>query len=404
MKVLKSSVKLSLLAVIVAVLISHNLYAASAASGGRMGGSSFSSGSSPSSRRHDYHHHHSSSVYGLYDSHPRFSMNANQGNGSKSAAGAYVMLTIFMGAASYLVYLNFVEGGTSILQIQFTAKPLKLVIVFALFLCFMYVSYASSSSGAMGSNYDSGEGSESAIVCDVEPIILILLWVSFGVVTGVTLLHCIFKGGDTFLMLQPSGISSGSDLWEYWIYTSKVSSPFIQVGLSAKARSLQRELTEIATTTDTSTANGWQLILEETTSSLLRHPDYYLYGYSFVTRCWTIGGAEQHFKRLSKEERQKFDVESLVNINNFKRTRAVAPKADKVNKDCIVVTVLVAVQGAHNLPTIRTTDDVKEALQSLGEICSSKTKGVEILWTPQDETDSLSVEELLENYPQLRRI
>ncbi|WRX19773.1 Protein of unknown function DUF1517 - like 1 [Theobroma cacao] len=294
MKVLKSSVKLSLLAVIVAVLISHNLYAASAASGGRMGGSSFSSGSSPSSRRHDYHHHHSSSVYGLYDSHPRFSMNANQGNGSKSAAGAYVMLTIFMGAASYLVYLNFVEGGTSILQIQ--------------------------------------------------------------------------------------------------------------VGLSAKARSLQRELTEIATTTDTSTANGWQLILEETTSSLLRHPDYYLYGYSFVTRCWTIGGAEQHFKRLSKEERQKFDVESLVNINNFKRTRAVAPKADKVNKDCIVVTVLVAVQGAHNLPTIRTTDDVKEALQSLGEICSSKTKGVEILWTPQDETDSLSVEELLENYPQLRRI
>lgn len=127
MKVLKSSVKLSLLAVIVAVLISHNLYAASSASGGRMGGSSFSSGSSPSSRRHDYHHHHSSSVYGLYDSHPRFSMNANQGNGSKSAAGAYVMLTIFMGAASYLVYLNFVEGGTSILQIQVRLHFLALV-------------------------------------------------------------------------------------------------------------------------------------------------------------------------------------------------------------------------------------------------------------------------------------
>ena len=34
----------------------------------------------------------------------------------------------------------------------------------------------------------------------------------------------------------------------------------------------------------------------------------------------------------------------------------------------------MAAQGAHNLPTIKTTDNVKEALQSLAEISSSRTK------------------------------
>ncbi|XP_022761071.1 uncharacterized protein LOC111307328 [Durio zibethinus] len=292
MMALKSFPKLSILTVIVALVLSHNLYEASgsAASGGRMGGSSFSSERSPSSSRHHHHYyHHSSGVYS-YNSQPSFSGNANQENGY-SAAVAFLIVTIFVGAASLLVNH---EGRISILQIQ--------------------------------------------------------------------------------------------------------------VGLSAKAHSLQRELTEIALTTDTSTANGWNIVLEETISSLLHHQNCYIYSYSSVTRHWTIGGAEWHFKRLSKEEREKFDVQSLVNINNTKRQRAVVPKADKVNKDCIVVTVLVAAQGAHSLPTIWTTDDMKEALQSMAEICSSKLKAVEVLWSPQDETDSLSVEELLENYPQLRRL
>lgn len=38
------------------------------------------------------------------------------------------------------------------------------------------------------------------------------------------------------------------------------------------------------------------------------------------------------------------------------------------------VTVLVAAQGAHKLPTINTTDNVKEALQYLADISSSKIK------------------------------
>ncbi|KAG4210202.1 hypothetical protein ERO13_A02G032000v2 [Gossypium hirsutum] len=265
-----------------------------------MGGSSFSSESPPSHRNDDDYHHydhhdlHHRHHHHYHHSQPGFPRSVDQESGPASAAVSYLILTIFMGVASVIVYSSTVQNRTSILQVQ--------------------------------------------------------------------------------------------------------------VGLSAKARSLQKELTEIASTTDTSTAKGWNIILEETVSSLLHHPHCYLHGYSSVTHHWTIGSAEQQFQRLSKEERLKFDVETLVNVNNIKRQRAVVLNGDKGDKDRIVVTVLVAAQGAHKLPTINTTDNVKEALQYLADISSSKIKGVEVLWSPQDETDSLSVEELLENYPQMRRI
>ncbi|XVF63117.1 hypothetical protein PTKIN_Ptkin09bG0063100 [Pterospermum kingtungense] len=282
---------LSILAVIVALLLSHNLYAASAASGGRMGGSSFSSSSksktsSSSSAYRNRHYHH----YYSHRSQPSSSRNCNQENDSIS----YLTTMICVGTVVFLVYLGGREKRVSVLQVQ--------------------------------------------------------------------------------------------------------------VGVSAKAHSLQRKLTEIALTTDSSNANGWNFILKETISSLLRHPKYYLYGYSSVKHYRTAEDAERCFKQLSQDEQLKFEVESLVNINNNKRQREIVPKADKVNKDCIVVTVLVAAQGTHNLPTIRTIEDVEKALQSLTKIYSSQIKAVEVLWSPQDETDSLSVEELLENYPELQKI
>ncbi|RVW74026.1 hypothetical protein CK203_055862 [Vitis vinifera] len=66
------------------------------------------------------------------------------------------------------------------------------------------------------------------------------------------------------------------------------------------------------------------------------------------------------------------------------------------------ITILVAAEGVHKLPTINGSGDLKEALQKLGSIPSSRTLAVEVLWTPQNENDTLSERELLEDYPLLR--
>lgn len=96
------------------------------------------------------------------------------------------------------------------------------------------------------------------------------------------------------------------------------------------------------------------------------------------------------------------------------------------------ITILVAAEGVHKLPVINSSADLKEALQKLGSIPSNKTlvlkisinvllmvllkdaaipndsqlficlQAVEVLWTPQNENDTLSQRELLEDYPLLR--
>ncbi|XP_021606560.1 uncharacterized protein LOC110610792 isoform X2 [Manihot esculenta] len=115
----------------------------------------------------------------------------------------------------------------------------------------------------------------------------------------------------------------------------------VQVGLTGKAPSLQKELNEIAETTDTGSPNGWQFILTETTLALLRHSAHFISGYSSVKQEWGVENVEKGFRELSSEERGKMDVESLVNVNNVKMQRPVSRKASKHHKDYIVPLQLI---------------------------------------------------------------
>ncbi|MQL41638.1 DUF1517 domain-containing protein, partial [Escherichia coli] len=77
-------------------------------------------------------------------------------------------------------------------------------------------------------------------------------------------------------------------------------------------------------------------------------------------------------------------------------------RSNGFSNEYIVITILVAAEGQHKLPTINGSGDLKEALQKLGTIPSYKLLAVEVLWTPQNENDTLSERELLEDYPLLR--
>ncbi|XWS57651.1 hypothetical protein CRYUN_Cryun09bG0191700 [Craigia yunnanensis] len=176
----------------------------------------------------------------------------------------------------------------------------------------------------------------------------------------------------------------------------------LQVGLLGMGRSLQRDLNRIAEVADTSTSEGLSFVLTETTLALLRHPDYCISGYSSVDAKRSIDDGEKRFNQLSIEERGKFDEETLVNVNNIKRQSTASQKASGFSNEYIVITILVAAEGLHKLPPINGSGDLKEALQKLASISTSKILAVEVLWTPQNENDTLSEQELLEDYPLLR--
>ncbi|KAF2284196.1 hypothetical protein GH714_019875 [Hevea brasiliensis] len=106
---------------------------------------------------------------------------------------------------------------------------------------------------------------------------------------------------------------------------------------------------------------------------------------------WSDDDLIERFNQLSRQERAKFNIELLRNFNN-------------VDLHYTVVTILMAIKSVPKVPAIRSTNDVKEILQCLKTIDNCKILALEVLWTPQDENDTLSEQELLTNYPSLRSI
>jgi uncharacterized membrane protein len=206
-----------------------------------------------------------------------------------------------------------------------------------------------------------------------------------------------------------------TDGYGYNSISPNVSVSKLQVGLLSEARSLQSDLDRIAKTADTSTSAGLTLLLQETTLSLLRHPEYWQYAGS-DTKQASLDSAEDLFNRFSLAERSKFTEETLSNVNNQLRqatAKDALPSADgaivqtDLDRDpgaFIVVTILVATQGKLQLPVVRSSQDLRQALAQLGSVSSDNLMAVEILWTPQATGDTLSSDDMLLGYADLKLI
>ena len=232
-----------------------------------------------------------------------------------------------------------------------------------------------------------------------------------------------YGGGDLFSILiffaiasflvrsfQNAGVGTG----ESYGGSSKVSVAEVQVGLLANARELQPELNRLALTADTSTASGRATVLQEATLALLRHPEYWVYGATNSERA-SLEAAEAKFNQFSLTERSKFTDETLSNVNSVidndsqkalggeTQDGAIQLKEGD-SGEYIVATVIVGATGNLDLPKINGTDDLRQALQQIGGLGSDRLLAVEILWTPQAEGDTLSSDDILAYYPNLKLV
>jgi uncharacterized membrane protein len=235
-----------------------------------------------------------------------------------------------------------------------------------------------------------------------------------------------FGGGGTMLMmlvffaiaafLVRSMISAGIGGANRQLANPKVSIAQLQVGLLATARSLQKELDSLALNADTETPEGRGMLLQEAVLSLLRYPEYWYYA---ATECkqTNLDAAEPIFNQLSLAERSKFTEETLSNYGGNLLQKAqkqlVSESASENNGqlstqsatgDYIIVTVLVGVEGEMTLPPVNNAEELRQALQIIGGIGSERLMVVEILWTPQAEGDTLTNEDILAVYPNLKLV
>jgi uncharacterized membrane protein len=214
-----------------------------------------------------------------------------------------------------------------------------------------------------------------------------------------------------FLVQSFRRLGSSGEVDSLGYANPKVSVARVQVGLLAQARDLQTELNELALSADTNSAAGRAQVLQESTLALLRHPEYWVYG-AAQSQETAMAGAEAKFNQLALAERSKFTSETLSNVNNL--LREAAPQAAlpgdgsselaTLPSEYIVVTLVVGAEGKLQLPNVNSEDSLKQALKQIGSMGSDRLLAVEVLWTPQAEGDTLTADDLLAYYPDLKLV
>ncbi|MEO1147648.1 MAG: DUF1517 domain-containing protein [Cyanobacteria bacterium J06638_22] len=206
-------------------------------------------------------------------------------------------------------------------------------------------------------------------------------------------------------------LRGGGDSGEAMSYSApSITISKLQVGLLADARSLQADLNRLAQTADTGSSAGLAKVLQETTLAISRHPEYWVYGGSNSSKS-RLEMAEAEFNRLALTERSKFSGETLSNVNNQIQQASidvsVADDQSALTQDpgeYIVATLVVASQGSLQLPKIDSSEDLRTALTTLGAVSSNSLLALEVLWAPQVEGETLSAEEVVAEYPELRLV
>ncbi|HEY9672326.1 MAG TPA: DUF1517 domain-containing protein [Waterburya sp.] len=230
----------------------------------------------------------------------------------------------------------------------------------------------------------------------------------FGSIFGIL----IFFALANFLVQTFRRVGEGGDNDVPGYSNPQVSVGRVQVGLLSTARGLQKELDELAFSADTGSDEGRAQVLQEATLALLRHPEYWVYG-AAQSQQTALAGAEAKFNQLALAERSKFTSETLSNFNNQLRdgsSRTALPTSGgeivetQAPGEYIVVTIVVGAEGKLELPTINSSDDLRQALRQIGSISSERLLAVEILWTPQAEGDTLTSDDMMAEYPDLKLV
>ncbi|MFN7818315.1 MAG: DUF1517 domain-containing protein [Cyanobacteriota bacterium] len=185
-----------------------------------------------------------------------------------------------------------------------------------------------------------------------------------------------------------------------------VSIAQVQVGLLPSAKQLQADLRRMAATADTSSTSGLQRVLQESTLSLLRNPELWVYA-NVESAQVSFNAAESTFNRLSMQERSKLRKELTSNVAGRRSEDSLSGTTSgpsDATSDFIAVTLLVATRRRLALKDAHTADTLREALQQLGAIGDEELLALEVIWQPEGAGEVLTTEELLTAYPQLQHL
>jgi uncharacterized membrane protein len=244
--------------------------------------------------------------------------------------------------------------------------------------------------------YDGGYGSGYGTSSSGDGLFLILLFFGSSLLLPIAM---------TYLRQMGSRGSSGGSNGGNELSNDIVTVTQVQVALLAQARYIQESLTQLSSDADLSDSTGLSNFLRETVLALLRSPENWSHA---KLNSQTVRGraqASQLFEQLSIQERSKLTAETLVNVEGKVRRQAIKVQENADPASYIVVTLLVGTADDRPLgQPIHSAEELTEVLKRLGGIAPSYLMIYELIWSPQDASDSLSRDQLLAHYPDLVQI
>ncbi len=169
---------------------------------------------------------------------------------------------------------------------------------------------------------------------------------------------------------------------------------------------MKMKLRELASSSNTSTSSGLQRVLQDTTLSLLRKPELWVYS-NVETGSVPFASAESTFNRISITERSKVKTELTSNysgqISTSINNESNPGDSDSTN-EYIAITILVATKKDLRLNDSGSNEHITEALRALGSISSKDLIAFEVIWQPDGEGETLREEELIIQYPNLKHL
>ena len=262
-------------------------------------------------------------------------------------------------------------------------------------------SYGGSYGGGYGGGYRGGYGGGFGFPF-IVPIFgfggglfgFLLLMAVVGILVNA------FRGGG-----GSTALPAGGDRRYDAPVDGPVSIAQVQIGLLAGARAVQEDLRRLAASADTSSSNGLQQVLQETTLSLLRQPDLWVYASADVGQVPFVS-AESTFNRLSMQERGKLRREITSNVGGRRLSDGAvsASGPSDASSDYIAITLLVASRNRLNLPGAASADALRDSLQRLGAVGADDLIALEVIWQPEGAGEVLSSEELITAYPDLQHL
>lgn len=231
-------------------------------------------------------------------------------------------------------------------------------------------------------NYRSGSSSNGSIFALL--FLLIFGGVAFAVIAMV--LKSIFANNS-------SATQSDRERNNNIVTVSK-----LQVALSAEAKDVQKQLSELSLSIDTDTDAGLVELLRESVLVLLRNSDYWSHVLS-SSDSLHIDKAESAFQQISVAERSNFSAETLSNFEGKIRQReAIQPDENDLAAYIVVTLILGTVDDKPLFDKIHSQEELQLVLEKLASIRDDYLMKFELLWSPQSEEDSMTYDELITEY------